>query len=342
MATPLTTRATSQSAFTVRKHWIGWQGFTFTVPTNWNLASFGGAAPKGTLRVDDGDGPRIEVRWETPTAGIDLGQSIANFVNRLARDAKKKKRVFTVADNPAIVNKNHKPKAQLINFGWTSDKSEPLAAHGWGTAWQCKQCGRVVVAHLLGRSTEKPRVAQQLASDIFTSMECHGQGGWQAWGVFGLSSDIPLDFPLARAKLQTGRLEIEWERAIPPGPHGWWTRGERIILRRSSAANLLLENESLDAWTRRTMLWLDKRNLWGEAEEWVFRGHEGWRFSGVPKPLKQRLAHGLRSKLHQNVTQLALHIWHDEETNKIIALETELLPSNAHVLQDVLDSLEYE
>ncbi len=173
-------------------------------------------------------------------------------------------------------------------------------------------------------------------------MECHGQGGWQAWSVYGLTGEIPLDFPFARAKLQTGRLEIEWERPIPPGPHGWWARRERIVLRRSSAANLLLETETLEEWARRTMLWLDKNTFWDEAHESAFHGNEGLIFSGSPKPFKQRFAHLLRVKLRQSVTQIHLHVWHDEETNKIIALETELLPSNAHVEQDVLDSLEYE
>lgn len=330
------------SAFTIRKHWIGWQGFTFTVPAEWNLASFGGDAPKGTMRIDDGDGPRIELRWETPQSSIDLEKSIADFVNRLAREAKKKKREFRPAQHPSIVQKSKKQKAQLVNFGWTSDNSEPLAAHGWGTTWQCEQCGRVVVAHLIGRASEKPRVAQQLASDIFTSMECHGQGGWQAWGVFGLSAEIPLDFALVRAKLQTGRLEIEWERPIPNGPRGWWARPERIVLRRASAANLLLENESLEDWTRRTLLWLDKKTGWSAAQEWVFRAHEGFSFLGTPKPIKQRTAHVLRPKLRQDVTQTSLHVWHDEDTNKIVSLETELLPSNEHVCQDVLDSMEYE
>lgn len=329
-------------AFAVRQHWIGWQGFTFTVPREWNLASFGGDAKKGTLRVDDGDGPRIELIWETPQITVNLEKSIDDFLQKLARNAKKQKRPFHPADHPAIVSKNRKAKAQLVNFGWTSDDSEPLAAHGWGTAWRCGDCGRVVVAHLFGRSSEKPRAAQQWAGDIFSSLACHGQGGWQAWSVFGLSGEIPLDFALARAKLQTGRLEIEWERPIPTGPRGWWARPERLILRRSSAANLLLEKETLEEWTRRTMLWLDKKSRWDEAQEWTFQANEGLMIPGEPKPWKLRLAHRARARLRQPVTQTTLHIWHDEEANKIISLETELMPSNAHVAQDVLDSLEYE
>lgn len=337
-------RSTSgpSSAFAIRKHWIGWQGFTFTLPAEWNLALFSGDAKKGSLRVDDGDGPRIELIWETPEPTVNLEKSIEDFLKKLARNAKKQKRPFHAADHPSIVAKNRKTKAQLVNFGWTSDDSEPLAAHGWGTAWRCGDCGRVVVAHLFGRAGEKPRTAQQWAGEIFTSLECHGQGGWQAWSVFGLSGEIPLDFVLTRAKLQTGRLEIEWQRPIPTGPRGWWARPERLILRRSSAANLLLEKETLEEWTRRTMLWLDKKSRWQEPQEWTFQSNEGLLIPGEPKPLKERLAHLARARVRQPVTQTALHIWHDEETNKIVSLETELLPSNAHVAQDVLDSLEYE
>ena len=335
-------RTSRPATFAVRQHWIGWQGFTVTVPVEWNLASFGGDSKKGNLRIDDGDGPRIELIWETPAPTVNLEKSIEDFLQKLARNAKKQKRPFQAADHPAIVPKNRKAKAQLVNFGWTSDNSEPLAAHGWGTAWRCADCGRVVVAHLFGRAGEKPRTVQQWAGDIFTSLECHGKGGWQAWSVFGLSAEIPMDFQFARAKLQTGRLEIEWERPIPTGPAGWWARPERLILRRSSAANLLLENETLEEWTRRTMLWLDKKSAWGEAQEWTFRLIEGSLFSGTPRPFKQKFAHIARTRLRQNVTQTTLHIWHDEETNKIVSLETELTSSNAHVAQDVLDSLECE
>lgn len=329
-------------SFAARQHWLGWQGFTLTLPSDWNLASYGGDTKKGTLRIDDGDAPRIELRWETPNAPVNLEKSIDDFVQRMARDAKKKKRAFHAADHPAIVAKSRKPKVQLVNFGWTGDDSQPMASHGWGTAWQCADCGRIVVAHLIGRASEKPRVAQQLATEIFTSLECHGQGGWQAWSVFALSAEIPNEFVLSRAKLQTGKLEIEWQRPVPTDWHGWGARPERIVLRRYAAANLMLENQELSDWAHHSLIWPDKKTVFGDAREETLDGHEGLLLDGGPRPVKQRIIRLLRQKLRQSVTHAELRIWHDTGANKVLTLETELTPANAHVTQDVMDSLNYE
>jgi hypothetical protein len=327
---------------TAYQQWLGWQGFTCPLPADWNLASFGGDAKKGTLRVDDGDGPRIELRWETPEKPIDLHKSIVTFLTRLERAAKKKKQAFEAADSPLIVAKSRKPKAQLVNFGWTSDGSEPLAAHGWGTAWQCAECGRVVVAHLIGRASEKPRTAQLKATEIFTALECHGQGGWQAWSVFGLRAEIPNEFVLQRARLQTGKLEIEWQRPLPPGPKNWGVRPERIVLRRIAAANVLLEHETLGEWAQRTLTGPDKRSRFLPPLEITVGGHEGLLFAGSPKSVKQWLWHQLRLRLRLDAPPVEMRLWHDKGANKIVALETELSSANEHVPQDVLDSLDYE
>lgn len=336
-------RPARSSLLTAHKHWLGWQGFTLTLPSDWDLAQFGGTQEKGTLRIDDGDGPRIELRWETPPASVDLERSIADFLSRLQRDAKKKKQAFAPADHPHIVAKSRKQKAQLVNFGWTGDSHEHLAAHGWGTAWHCAECGRVVVAHLMGRGREKPRAAQQLATDIFTSLECHGRGGWQAWSVFGLSVEIPTEFALGRAKLQTGKIEIEWVRPVPRGIGGWQARPERIVLQRLAAANVLLENESLPEWTRRKLLATDKHTVYGASEAIAAHGEDELVFAGRPRHLRQRALQWARAKLlRQAVPQVELRVWHSERTNKVLALETELTPKNRHVIEDVLDSLDYE
>ncbi|MBV9467716.1 MAG: hypothetical protein JOZ57_00555, partial [Abitibacteriaceae bacterium] len=49
--------------FATETHLLGWQGLTVTLPSDWNLKTFGGDATKGDLRVDDADGPRLELRW---------------------------------------------------------------------------------------------------------------------------------------------------------------------------------------------------------------------------------------------------------------------------------------
>jgi hypothetical protein len=285
------------------------------------------------------------LRWETLERADDklVERSVSKFLQTIERKHKKEKLPFQAANHPHIVSKSRKQKAQLVNFGWTGDDSEPLVAHGWGTAWHCSTCNRVVFAHLMGRGKEKSRVAQGFATEVFNSMECHGHGGWQAWSIFGLSVEIPTEFIFTHAKLQTGRIELEWERPLPKGLSGWQARAERIALRRISAANVLLENESLEQWTIRTQLTLDKRTVYRPPVETTEHGDQGLLCEGLPRKLQQRAVQGARAKLlRQNVPQAELRVWHAESVNKILVLETELTAANAHVLNDVLDSLEYQ
>ena len=318
---------------------LGWQGFFLEPPAGWHLAQFRGSHSEGSLRVDDGDGPRLELRWESPLKTIDLERSIAGFVERLAKQAKKKKQPFQAADHPAIVAKSRKPNLPLVNFGWTGDACDELAAHGWGTAWQCGVCGRVVVAHLIGRGREKPRQAQQLAGELFGSMTCHGRGGWGRWSVFGLKVDTPEAFSFARANLQTGRLEIEWRRAPQPGLTGWKSRPERLVLRRFAAANVLLDGDTLADWLPRHLP-KSKSTQFSNLEEISGPGEDAVLMTGRPGSAGQRLFLAGRARLLRRPPgQIQLRCWLDAEQNKILSLESELLPENAHVQGDVLESV---
>jgi hypothetical protein len=53
------------SMFAIETHLVAWQGMSATTPANWNLTRFEGDHKKGNLGVDDEDGPRLEMRWES-------------------------------------------------------------------------------------------------------------------------------------------------------------------------------------------------------------------------------------------------------------------------------------
>lgn len=320
---------------------LGWQGMTVILPVDWNLASFGGNATSGNLRVDDGDGPRLELRWEQPKNAPNLERSITQFLDRLEREAKKKQQHFQAADHPHLVAKTRKRKGQLVNFGWTGESGDVPAGHGWGVAWQCGECGRVVLAHIIGRGLEKPEKVQKLASEVLTTLECHGSGGWQTWGLFGLRLEIPEEFQLARAKIVTGRIEIEWIRPRPPGPRGWTRHEERIRVWRMAAGNVVLDEETLEDWTVRVLAEPDKRRRFGEPEATMVHGHEAFLLYGVARHIRQRAVNWALDRLLRRRTPPAvLRVWYCAQSNKIFVLDTELSLSNAHVTNDVLDSLE--
>src|SRR5688500_16701153 len=107
--------------FAAETQLFGWQGLSLTLPANWNLTSFGGDRATGHVRVDDEDGPRLELRWERPKITVDLQRSIDEFLSRLGREAKKKQQQFEAIEQPHLVSKSRKRKAQLVNYGWTGD-----------------------------------------------------------------------------------------------------------------------------------------------------------------------------------------------------------------------------
>ncbi|MBV9866322.1 MAG: hypothetical protein JO316_13300 [Abitibacteriaceae bacterium] len=327
--------------FATETHLLGWQGLTVTLPSDWNLKTFGGDATKGDLRVDDADGPRLELRWEKPQKGIDLARSVTLFTEQLVRQAKKRGEAFQLADNPRLLSKARKRKAQLENFGWVGERGDVLLGQGWGVAWQCADCGRVVVAHLIGRGLEKQDKMQRLATEVFSSLECHSSGGWQTWSVFDLQLDIPEEFHLKRAKLLLNRLELEWVKARPATPLGWTQTDQRIALQRIPIANVVLENESLVDWTQRTIARTDKKRRFGPAEEISVRTHPALMLHGRLRDLRRLMVQkGLDRVLRRHTPPAAMRVWHCEQSNKIFALDCELSPINAHVVEDVLDSLE--
>ena len=246
--------------FDVPTHLIGWQGVTITVPDQWNFVQFGGDHAAGHFTLTDDDGPRLELRWETPERAVDLDKSVADFIKRIGGDLKKKKHSFDEVPNLQLLSPAKKRKAQLASFGWKSDGA--ILGQGYGIAWQCEKCGRVVVAQTIGRGSERPGKLQNLASEVFTSMECHGSGGWETWSVFGLRVEIPEEFRLNKSRLLTGRIEFDWTRGAARGMMAYFARDERIALSRHALANVLLQNETLHDWARRVVMGADKRTFY--------------------------------------------------------------------------------
>jgi hypothetical protein len=294
--------------------------------------------------VDDEDGPRLELRWEKPVKAIDLERSVADFLDRIGRRMKKEQGDFAVANEQRILSKSHpltaRRKDGLLHFGWSGDRAAPLG-QGWGAAWQCPDCGRVVLMHVIGRGRERGDKVQRLAGEILASMSCHGKGGWQTWSVFDLSVDVPEEFTLKRSKLMTGRLELEWVRTRDAGLLAWMRRDERLLLSRWSVADMILRNESLLDWAWRTLTTADKMTLWRPWHETTVREHEAVQAPGLLRDLRRRFwVAVLRRVQPAHAPTASIRAWHCPVSNKLFALGGELSPQNEHVLSDVFDSLE--
>jgi hypothetical protein len=328
---------------------LGWQGLSATIPQSWNLVSFGGDFSKGTFCLADDDGLRLEVLWEKPRNAPDVSRSVELLLKGIEKDAKKQKLFWKEIENPKLIarsRKEHAGKEQLINFGWQGDARQSVS-HGFGAAWFCPVTGRVVVAHAVGSENEKLEKTQRMAAEVLNSFQSHGTGGWQTWSAFGLQLEMPEEFHLTAAKMQTGRLEFDWERvrAHEPmavfSPMKWGLRTERIGLRRISAANVVLENEALEDWAARVASGFWKKLRFGKWQAAPVLKTEGFIATGRLKDWRLHFTGVLLGKLlRRRSAKLELTAWHDESDNKIFVLLCDLWPVNENIKTDILDSIQ--
>lgn len=321
-------------------HVLGWQGFTAVLPENWNPAKFGGNRLAGDLRVDDEDGPRLELRWEESKGHVNIEKTVADFLKRLEKDAKKRNQPFTIIEDVRLVSRGRKHKEQITSFAWRGG-DETLAGHGYGVAWSCPDCKRVTFGHLLGRAHEKPGKIENLATEIFGSLECHGRGGWETWSAFDLKLDVPETFALGRAQLLLNKIELEWIRAKAPGLKGLGQVAERIAVRRFPIANVVLERQSLEDWANHSVRFGHKTLSLGAPEPISVHGHAGMEMTGRPRDLRVWLGARFFDWLKRRQTPpVVVKVWHCPVSNRLWVLETQVSQANAHVAIDTLDSLD--
>ena len=323
------------------RHLIGWQGMTLCVPKEWNPGKVAGNRDLGELRIDDPDGARIELRWEKPRNEVNIEKTVDNFMSSLAKNAKKEKRPFDSRGDLNLVSRHKKGKNRLVSFGWTSD-TKGDAPCGYGVAWSCPHCERVVVAHLLGQNHEAPRRVERVAQEILQSLDCDGHGGWDTWSAFELQLDVPDEFPIARSQMLVSKLDLEWIRPKATGPTGWGKRAERLRVQRFPVANVLLEGKPLDEWADWNIAFKNKALSLARCEDEQFEvnGHECLVYRGAVRDPRARISILFFDFiLRRKTPHTRVLVWQCEESNRIFAFESEVSTVNQHIPEDVLDSL---
>ena len=313
---------------------------TLSVPKEWNPGKVAGNRENGDLRIDDPDGARLEIKWETSRGDVNIEKTVDNFISTLAKNAKKAKRPFTSIGDLNLVSKHKKGKNRLVSFGWTSDTTG-AAPCGYGVAWSCEGCKRVVVAHLLGQNHEAPRRVERVAQEILQSLDCDGHGGWDTWAAFELQLDIPDEFPIARSQMLVSKLDLEWVRPKMPGFQGLGKRPERLRVQRFPVANVLLEGKPLDEWADWNIAFKTKKLSLSRREDETFElnGHECLVYRGPVRDPRERVSIAFFDLIMRRKTpQTRVLVWQCEQSNRIFAFESEVSLVNQHIPGDVLDS----
>jgi len=324
---------------------IGWHGISARVPADWTLAGVGGDARQGYLRVDYEGMPRLQVKWAR--RHIDLEKKRAEYVRRLTVGERRllgrlragRPTGTEVTTDVRVVSKRAKPGKDIVSYGWRG-------AHcGVGLLWNCEVCGRAVMAQVGWPIAEEGRETGQ---EVLESLDDHGIGGWEAWGVDGLAFLTPQEYELEGWRRMTRYLELRLVRGErgrgvgqPRGESAGFTkpapRGEKLKVARWGMVPLVLKERSVQAWYEEANL--RRRDVSWVSEEEQIKGHDGVAATGQ----RRRLAGGMRTGLARALrrspaVEFEARAWHCPESNRLYLVEA-LYGGEGEALHGAVESI---
>ena len=278
---------------------VGWHGVSARVPSEWMLAAVGGDRRSGYVRVDYERMPRLQVKWSRKHT--DLERKREEYVKRLTVGKRRRPTGLEVSTDVKVLSKRSKPKKDLLTFAWRGPHC------GMGLLWNCETCGRSVIAQVGWPIEEEGR---EVAQEVLESLDDHGIGGWDTWGVDGLVFLAPSEFELSGWKRMTRYVDLKLVR-----------NQEKLMVARWGMVPLVLGDRSVRAWfeeeNRR------RRDVSWQAAEATIRGHEGVIARGERKrlagSLRRRVARALR---RSPAVEFDARAWHCQESNRLYLVES--------------------
>jgi hypothetical protein len=306
-----------QSSTSQSDQLIGWQGLTFTVPADWTVGAVSGDQTEGYLRIDGAELPRLEIRWSESKGAPDLTRTVQRYLRSLQRD-KKQPQPVEVDDDSRFLSKRKVGKDDMRAFAWRGKQA------GYGVAWYCKACSRVVIAQALGKPDEKD--LEDRAVRLLSGIDDHPRGDWTTWALYDLHTEVPRGFEQAGVNLRAGLTELSFKRDT-----------ERVVVARWGMAEVARRGRPLDAWARQQFQkqWQAFRPTGAPT---TFRGHEAVVVTGQsqqPFGLVVRLGRHMARKEHAD--QLVAHIWHCEPTNRLYVVYGFVDVTNRALVEEIRD-----
>lgn len=300
--------------------WVraGWQGLSFRIPEDWNIGAIGGQKEEGYLRYDDGDMPRLEVKWaDAGKSFVDLAKVVEKYLREMSKG--KKSKVEVSRDVKLASKRKLRGKKAPQFFSWKGE------TQGFGAAWFCPDCHKTVILQVMGRLSEP---VQEWAEQIITQVEDHPSGDWILWSAYGFDFETPKEFVLASQKLMAGLIEIGLQR-----------EAELLTVARWGMANVILRKLSLEEWGKKELAKRLKK-FDTSFEQTTFRGHEAIIIEGrttLPQEKLKSFVDHVRGKGFPDRVRALL--WHCPDSNKIFYVEGVVDRENVQLVQDVADRI---
>jgi len=288
---------------------FGWQGITLTVPSNWDLVFTQGDYQAGNIRLADEDSVRLEMRWQPPERDRPPEVMVDAYVARLGQRARKDRVELSVR---RALNLGSPVGKDVECYRWTAER-QVLAMLS-----RCRQCGRVVHLHLLGRHEE---ALNNLARTVFSSLGDHAEGGTLLWKFLDVEFISPAGLPLADKSLQAGCVRMAFGRRLL-----------RLEFVRVSLAEVLLARKGLAQWFREFYRKQLRRRSY-EVRDASLKGHQGIDVSGRAWLLVNPLRVLGRARVLRGVC------WHCDQTNRIFICSFDGPAEKASVLARAVDSV---
>ncbi len=176
---------------------FGWAGIQLEIPATWELSGLSGDQKTGYLRLDDGEMPRLELKWaHTRRKKPDLHATLDEYFKLIRKTYKRRGAELSFRRNVNLIKEEEFFKGHtVLGFSWKGDiRANGLIFHVGK---------RITIVQVMGRLKEnwRPTVLR-----IFQSIVDRSEASQTLWSAYGLKLGVPKEYKLERQKLLSGYL----------------------------------------------------------------------------------------------------------------------------------------
>ena len=338
---------------------FGWAGIQLEIPTTWELSGLSGDQKTGYLRLDDGDMPRLELKWaHTRRKKPDLQATLDEYF-KLIRKTYKKGTELSFRRNVNLIKDDELFDGYtVLGFSWKGNiRANGLIFHVGK---------RVTIVQVMGRLKEnwRPTVLR-----VFQSIVDRSEASQTLWSAYGLKLGVPKEYKLERQKLLSGYLlfafaakPVRFQTAIKVAK----LVGNRLQKTNGSGGNMGFTPPdkgrlSVERYGPAEVMLADYKNDPNPLEAWfrakyakAIRGYGFEVTSHIDSEDERLTLIGEQTRLYDGVpfspvlildkfskrTALVFHLWRCNHSNRIYVIQS-IGSNNAYpIVQKVAESIE--